>query len=100
MCFAEPEWFEATGTGKVRTFSILRRTHSKQYVPHLPIVLALIALDEGSEMISTIVGSERLDTEIGATVEFAGDGGWSTLPQFRLARTDGHSHVHANEERR
>ena len=63
-------------------------------------MLALIALDEGSEMISTIVGSERLDTEIGATVEFAGDGGWSTLPQFRLARTDGHSHVHANEERR
>ena len=83
-CFEPLEWFEAAGEGTIRTYSILRRTHSEQYTDHLPIVLARIKLAEGAEMISTLVGADRLEAEIAAPVTFAGSQGWSNLPQFRL----------------
>jgi uncharacterized OB-fold protein len=82
-CLAELAWFEACGRGSVETFTIVRRTHHATYEPYVPIVLALIALDEGAETISTIVGDDRLEVEIGSAVETAR--GWSVLPQFRLA---------------
>jgi uncharacterized OB-fold protein len=82
-CLAELEWFEACGRGTVETFTVVRRTHHATYEPHLPIVLALIVLEEGAETISTIVGDDRLEVEIGAAVETTR--GWSTLPQFQLA---------------
>jgi uncharacterized OB-fold protein len=84
-CFGPLGWFEASGTGTIRTYSVLQRTHSDEYAEHLPIVLVRVKLEEGGEMISTLVGADRLDAEIGATVQFAGSDGWSTLPQFRLA---------------
>jgi uncharacterized OB-fold protein len=85
-CFETLEWFEATGGGTISTYSILQRTHSDRYAEHLPIVLVRVELEEGGELISTLVGADRLDAEIGAAVQFAGSEGWSTLPQFRLAR--------------
>jgi hypothetical protein len=81
-CLAELEWFEACGRGSVETFTIVRRTHHAAYEPRLPIVLALIALEEGAETISTIVGDDRLEVEIGAAVRVVR--GWSVLPQFEL----------------
>ena len=84
-CFEPLEWFEASGGGTIRTYSVLQRTHSDKYAEHLPIVLVRVELEEGGEMISTVVGADRLDAEIGAPVQFAGSEGWSTLPQFRLA---------------
>ena len=83
-CLRELEWFEASGRGSVESYTVVRRTHHAAYEPHVPIVLALIALEEGARTISAIVGDDRLDTAIGAPVHVAR--GWSTLPQFRLAR--------------
>ena len=83
-CFAVLEWFEASATGSVVSFTILRRMHNEQFEPHLPIVLALIALDAGPELIATIVGPDRLETGIGRAVEAAREQGWSALPQFQL----------------
>jgi len=40
-------------------------------------------LEEGAQVVSTIVGEDRLDTAVGSAVVSAG-GGWSSLPQFRL----------------
>jgi uncharacterized OB-fold protein len=83
-CFEPLEWIEASGAGTIRTFSVLQRTHSHKYEQNLPIVLVRVALAEGGELISTLVGEDRLDAEIGAAVRFAVSEGWSTLPQFRL----------------
>lgn len=83
-CFQPLEWFNASGTGTIQTHSILQRTHSHHYNEHLPIVLTRIKLQEGAEMISTLIGANRLDVKIGARAHFAGAHGWSTLPQFSL----------------
>ena len=89
-CFEPLDWFEASGIGSIRTYSLLQRTHAPRYADHLPIVLARVGLEDGGEMISTLVGDDRLEVEIGARVTFAGREGWSALPQFRLARV-GHT---------
>ena len=86
-CFEPLDWFEAPDTGSVSTYSLLQRTHAPRYADHLPIVLARVELEGGGEMISTLVGDNRLEVEIGAPVTFAGRDGWSTLPQFRLTPT-------------
>ncbi len=83
-CFGELERYPSTGGGRVESFTVIHRTHAERYVPHVPIVMALIALDDGPAVISTIVGDDRLETAIGARVEPATAGGWSELPQFRL----------------
>jgi uncharacterized OB-fold protein len=55
-----------------------------RYEPHLPIVLAHIALREGIEVIATIIGTDRLKSKIGDPVVVSRQRGWSTLPQFEL----------------
>jgi hypothetical protein len=45
-----------------------------------------IALDEGVEIISTIVGDDRLEAQLDDRVRYADEGRWSVLPQFQLAR--------------
>jgi uncharacterized protein len=85
QCLAELEWFEASGRGTVESFTVIRRPHSARFADHVPIVMALIRLEEGSELISTIVGDNPLAATVGSPVRMAADGGWSALPQFRLA---------------
>lgn len=82
-CLQELDWFEASGRGRVEAFTVVQRPHHRDYYAHVPIVMALIALEEGAETISTIVGDDRLATAIGAAVRVTH--GWSTLPQFELA---------------
>ena len=83
-CLGELDWFESSGRGRVDTYTVIRRTHHRDYEPHLPIVMALIGLAEGAETISTIVGNDRLAVEIGSEVRSTR--GWSILPQFELDR--------------
>jgi uncharacterized OB-fold protein len=84
-CFGELEWIEASGRGRVFTFGIVRRPHHERFEPELPIVLALVELEEGGRLISTIVGANRLETAIGSRVAIALNGRFAPLPQFRLA---------------
>ena len=65
----------------------MRRPHHERFQPELPIVLAIVDLEEGGRLISNVVGDDRLETAIGSTVELATSGGFSQLPQFRLARS-------------
>ena len=83
-CFGELEWIEASGRGRVFTFGVVRRPHHERFEPELPIVLAVIELEEGARYISAIVGADRLETAIGSRVVLASQGGFSPLPQFRL----------------
>jgi uncharacterized OB-fold protein len=86
-CFEPLRAFAASGRGRVRTYAVIRRPHNERFLAHLPIVMALIELEEGSEVISTIVGENRLDTAIDARVAVARHGNWSPLVQFSLEGT-------------
>jgi uncharacterized OB-fold protein len=83
-CFGELEWLAATGSGAILSFTVIRRPHHERFQEQLPIVMATIELDEGVQLISTIVGHNRLEAYIGARVTVASEGRWSPLPQFRL----------------
>lgn len=83
-CLGELQWVEASGSGEIVTFTVIHRPHDRhRFADHVPIVMALIALDEGTETIATLVGDDRLEAMIGDRVQLADNGSWSELPQFR-----------------
>lgn len=82
-CFGELAWVPLAGTGTVAAVAIVRRALAPAFKGHLPIVLAAITLDEGPEVLSTIVGHGRLDAKVGSRVVPATET-WSSLAQFEL----------------
>jgi uncharacterized OB-fold protein len=86
VCLGELRWVNATGSGSVVDFALVHRPQDVRYEPYLPIVLAHIALSEGVEVIATIVGQDRLKSQIGDPVVVSGQRGWSTLQQFELSK--------------
>lgn len=48
-------WFEATGRGTVRTYTLIHRGLPEPFAGEAPIVLAEIDLDEGVAMIARII---------------------------------------------
>jgi uncharacterized protein len=55
-CGGEPAWVEASGSGVVHTFTVVRRTTNPEFAEDMPYVLAIVQLDEGVRMASRIVG--------------------------------------------
>ncbi|MGI9659730.1 MAG: Zn-ribbon domain-containing OB-fold protein [Gaiellaceae bacterium] len=82
-CLGSLKDFDIAGTGEVTTFSIIHRW-VERFDDHLPIVLAVVRLEEGVEVMSSVVGDDRLEIKVGSSVTLAPDG-WSTKPQFALA---------------
>lgn len=78
------DWIDAAGTGRVHSFSVIRRASDPAFASRVPYVVALIELDEGPRMMANILGDDALDVAIGdpvkLTFEDRGDG--SQLPQF------------------
>ena len=77
-------WKSASGKGRIRSFTIVRRGISKAY--EAPYVVALVELAEGPTMMTNIVACEPEQVRVGAavTVDFEA---WSeevTMPVFRL----------------
>ena len=77
-------WEDASGTGTVASYTVVRRGVSADF--ETPYVIALIDLDEGPRMMSQIVGADLDGLTVGLSVkvDFAA---WSediTLPLFRL----------------
>lgn len=57
-CGGEPSWREAAGTGRVSTFSIVRRALNAELAGDAPYVIAFVELDEGIRIFSNIVDAE------------------------------------------
>lgn len=62
------EWIEASGQGKIYTYSISDRVEGWPQ-EHLPVVLAYVDLNEGPRLLSNIVDCEPSEVDIGMTVE-------------------------------
>ena len=61
-------WVEVAGTGRVSSFTVVRRAVSAAYAPEVPYVVALIELDDNVVMMSNIRGCAPEDVEVGMRV--------------------------------
>jgi hypothetical protein len=79
-------WSDASGRGRVKSFTVIRRAVSPAYEPEVPYVVALIELAEGPTLMSNVVGCAPEAVRIGARVRVRFDA-WSdaiTVPVFTL----------------
>lgn len=87
-CFSDRvQWVESKGTGTVYSYTIARRPGGPGFVDDVPYVIALIDLDEGVRMMSTITDVDVDSVRIGQRVKVWFDKVTDevTLPKFRLA---------------
>jgi uncharacterized OB-fold protein len=77
---------DASGRGRVKSFTVIRRAVSAAYEPDVPYVVALIELAEGPTLMSNVVGCAPESVRIGAPVRVRFDA-WTpevTVPVFTL----------------
>lgn len=49
---ADTHWIEASGRGKLHSFSILHQHHAEPFASRVPYATIIVALDEGPHMLS------------------------------------------------
>lgn len=82
---ADLEWSQSAGTGKVESFTIVRRAPLPAFRDKVPYVVAAVLVAEGPRMIARINGPDALEVQIGdaVTVGFEPDAEGNSLPVFR-----------------
>jgi uncharacterized OB-fold protein len=81
------EWVEASGRGKVLSYTIVHRPVSPAFKDEIPYVVALVTLDEGPTMMTNIVGWSPQSLAIGMPVAVTFED-WTeeiSIPKFRPA---------------
>ncbi|GAA3227837.1 Zn-ribbon domain-containing OB-fold protein [Pseudonocardia petroleophila] len=78
-------WEAASGTGTLYSYTVARRATHRKLADRVPYVIAIVELDEGPRLTSTVVGTDPDDLTIGARlrVDFEDDGTVS-VPVFRV----------------
>ena len=75
---------DASGKGRVRTFTIIRRAVSEAFEPDVPYVVALIELAEGPTMMTNVVHCDAESVRIGQPVTLTFESrGEVSVPQFQ-----------------
>ncbi|MDF2810082.1 MAG: hypothetical protein K0S56_1113 [Microvirga sp.] len=79
-------WAEASGRGRLVSFSVVMRPNHPSFNDEVPIVLAEIALDEGATLLARIITDDVDSVKSGAAVELLPmlDAARYPLPTFRL----------------
>jgi uncharacterized OB-fold protein len=80
------EWINASGQGRLYTYTVCRIAPSPAFESRLPYVVALIDLDEGVRLLANILDADLERVAIGARVGvcFESVSETCTLPQFTL----------------
>ena len=80
-------WHAVAGTGAIYTFTVARQATAPPFADEVPQLLAVIELDEGVRLSTTLVGAAPEDVAVGATVtpvfDHVADG--VSLLRYRLA---------------
>ena len=87
-CFSlDPGWKEASGKGRVYSFSVVYHAPFESYAAEVPYVLAIIELEEGPRMMTNVVDCNVKDVKIGMPVKvtFEERANGFKLPQFKPA---------------
>lgn len=79
-------WHRLSGAGSVYTFTVARRPTHRKLADRVPYVIAVIELDEGPRLTSTVVDTPPGELEIGqrVVVDFE-DHEEISVPVFRVA---------------
>jgi uncharacterized OB-fold protein len=85
-CFSdEVTWVQASGKGKIYTYSVVVSNAPSAFVQDMPYVIAVIRLDEGVQMLSNVVECKpedvRCDMPVEVTFEKLDE--QFTLPKFK-----------------
>jgi len=91
------EWAPARREATIISFSWVHLQPSEGYAPDLPYVLAVVALDDGPQLMTNIIDATEDDVRIGARVRLVFEDrtdGW-VVPQFKPARADGPGGIRA-----
>jgi uncharacterized protein len=64
----DAQWDLMAGTGTVYTFTVVHRPLTRWFANRVPLVCAVIELDEGVRMMSNVVGVDPADVSIGMRV--------------------------------
>lgn len=80
------EWRESCGRGEIYSYTVSRRAPVPAFADQIPLVVALIDLDEGARMMSNIVTDDPSKIRIGQRVRvvFHDIDEDFTLPKFEL----------------
>ena len=80
-------WHEVAGTGVVHTFTVARFPTAPPFADQVPQLLAVVELDEGVRMTTTLVDAKPEDLRVGVPVTPVFDHGSDgiTLLRFRPA---------------
>lgn len=63
------EHFVASGLGSIYTFSVVRQNQMPEFREAVPYVVAYVALDEGPQLLSNVVGCDPAAVSIGMRVK-------------------------------
>jgi len=82
-------WTEASGRGKIYSYSVTLAGVEEKFADDLPFVLALVDLEEGVRMMTNIVDCPHDEVSIGMDVEvfFEDVTGDVSLPKWRPAKS-------------
>jgi uncharacterized OB-fold protein len=80
------EWIPVSGSGTVYSLTVIRQNPSRSFRHLLPLVVALVDLDEGPRLMTNVVGCDPADVAIGARVRvvFEQVSDDAALPLFEL----------------
>jgi uncharacterized OB-fold protein len=81
----EVEWFEASGRGRLYSYTVARREQSPDFAADVPYIIAAIVLEEGPRMTSLLVEAEPDNVQIDGQVEVVWDdvNDELSMPYFR-----------------
>ena len=82
------EWREVSGHGEIYSFTIVRRAPEPAFESDLPYVVALVQLDEGPRILSTVEADDVESIQIGmrVRVHFGPPVDGIVLPTFQLEK--------------
>ena len=81
-------WEEASGAATLYTWSVVHRNDLPPFRDKVPYVAAVVDLAEGPRMMTTVVGADPSDLQVGMALEVAFEelGEGYVIPVFRPAR--------------
>jgi uncharacterized protein len=86
-CRGEVRFEDASGFGTLYSFTVLRQHHSRSLRHLLPLVVALVDLDEGPRLMTNLVDVDPADVRVGMRLEvfFERVSEHAALPMFTPA---------------